>query len=218
MSVTEQILYILELVGTAAYAVSGALCAIERKLDLVGVIIIGCITGVGGGLTRDILIGRIPATLFVRLEYVSVAAASALIVFVVAFIRHRRYKVLFSRVEKVNNVFDALGLSAFSVITVEASTVDATRGNAFMIICVAVINCVAGGMLRDVLTGAKPYVLCKHIYLLAALAGCLVYYYLPVFGVDKVIATFAAMTLVFLIRMLATHFRWEMPHVDLGEK
>jgi len=218
MSVTEWILYILELIGTAAFAISGALCAIDRKLDMVGVIIIGCLTGVGGGLTRDIIIGRIPATMFVKREYVTVAAVTSLLVFIACYLRRGRYRQERPVMEQVNNVFDALGLSAFAVIAVEACTVDVTRGNAFMIISVATLNCVTGGVLRDVLTDAKPYVLCKHIYLLAALAGCALYYYLPKLGVDKVIVTFASMALVFAIRMLATHFRWEMPHINFPEE
>ena len=199
--------------GTVAFAISGALTAIDRRLDLFGVLFIGCITATGGGIIRDTLLGELPPAIFSDLYLLLTAALAACIVFVTAYIFRSRYEGLRDRIEVINNVFDAIGLAAFSVAGTQVTVSSGHGENAVLAIILGVVTGVGGGVLRDVLTDSTPSVLRKHIYALASLGGSTLYYCLDRFGVKTLISTVAAMVLVFVIRMLATRFRWSLPKV-----
>ena len=109
MTPSEIILLILEIVGTVAFAVSGAFVAVKAKLDLFGVLFIGCITAVGGGITRDILIGQTPPAIFSNLYILLVAAVASIIVFIIAYVYREKFHEVREKVEHVNNFFDAIG-------------------------------------------------------------------------------------------------------------
>ena len=98
---TETILRVLEIIGTIAFAVSGAFVAIKAKLDIFGVLFIGCITAVGGGITRDVLIGRFPPAIFSNLYVLLIAALTALVVFIVAYITRKKFDSVLNHVEHV---------------------------------------------------------------------------------------------------------------------
>ena len=109
----DVILLILEIIGTISFAVSGAFVAIKAKFDIFGVLVIGCITAVGGGIMRDILIGKVYPTIFDRWYIALVACASALMVFLISYKQRKKFDGMRGRVEHINNIFDALGLAAF---------------------------------------------------------------------------------------------------------
>ena len=117
MTPSEIMLLVLEIIGTVAFAVSGAFVAIKAKLDVFGVLFIGCITAVGGGITRDILIGRTPPAIFSNLYILLIAALSSAAVFLIARIMHKKFVYAYEKTEPIQNVFDAFGLAAFSVRT-----------------------------------------------------------------------------------------------------
>jgi uncharacterized membrane protein YeiH len=106
--IVEVILTILEIVGTVAFAVSGAFVAIKVKFDIFGVLVIGCITAVGGGIMRDLLIGNIPPKIFSNPLILLVAAVTSVLVFTVAYFRRKKFQKFRQRVEVVNVFFDAL--------------------------------------------------------------------------------------------------------------
>lgn len=206
------VLFILEIIGTIAFAVSGALVSIRHRLDVFGVVFIGCITAVGGGILRDTMIGNTPPAIFSNVLILAIAAATAVLVFVVSYINAGHFERFSEQVEHINTVFDALGLAAFSVIGTE--TVCAGKyGGAVLAIALGMITGVGGGILRDVLVDQTPYVLKKHVYAVASLIGCTVYYFVRPH--HAVVATFGAMGCVLIIRLLAMHFRWKLPRVPL---
>ena len=213
---TEIIRYILEIAGTVAFAVSGALVAIGAGLDLFGVTFIGAVTAVGGGMMRDIILGINPPFALSDLTAISVAIFVSLVVFIVAYRLHEKFGVVKDRIEHVNNFFDAAGLAAFTVTGAEVAITAGFSGNFFVPVLLGMITGVGGGIFRDILTDTTPYVLKKHVYALASVAGGLIYYFLS--GINSGIASVVAIFVVFTIRILATKYRWSLPKVNLKDK
>lgn len=214
---TETVLLVLEIIGTIAFAVSGAFVAIKARLDIFGVVFIGCVTAVGGGVTRDLLIGDVPPAIFSNLYILLIAALTALVVFIAAYITRKKFDAVLERVEHVNNIFDAIGLAAFSVMGTEIAFAKGLSDNAVLSIVLGMLTGVGGGIFRDILTDTTPYIFKKHVYALASIFGATTYYLLRLY-VGTVIATSVGIALVFLIRMLATKYRWSLPKVRLGEE
>lgn len=211
------ILLILEIVGTISFAVSGAFVAIKAKLDIFGVLFIGCITAVGGGITRDILIGVNPPAIFSNLYILLIAALSAACVFVFAYMKRKKFEDMREKIEYVNNFFDAFGLAAFSVMGTEAAFVHGLSGNVFLSILLGMFTGVGGGLLRDILTSTTPYIFKKHVYALASIGGAGLYYALRLVCVDNLLPSALGMLFVIVIRLLATRYRWSLPKVHLDE-
>lgn len=216
--VEEIILIILEIVGTIAFAISGAFVAIKAKLDIFGVVFVGCVTAVGGGMTRDILIGVTPPSVFFNLYVLPVAFFTSVIVFVVAYVEHRKFDKLREKAEHINNVFDAVGLAAFSVMGTEIAFVKGISDNAFLSIVLGMLTGVGGGIFRDILTDTTPYIFKKHVYALASIGGAALYYVLRLFIDGTLLPSAVAMSVIILIRMLATKYRWSLPKVHLNEE
>ena len=214
----EIILLILEIIGTIAFAISGAFVAIKKDLDVFGVIFVGCITAVGGGMTRDILIGATPPAIFSNGYIVLIAAVTSAVVFIIAYIARRKFEDIREKVEKTNNVFDAIGLSAFSVMGTEIAFVNGLADNAFLSIMLGMLTGVGGGIIRDVLTSSTPYIFKKHIYALASIGGAALYYVLRTYAYSTLIPSVFAMLFVFAIRMLATKYLWSLPKVHTSEE
>lgn len=208
------ILEIMELLGTIAFAVSGALIAVSRGLDLFGVTFLGCITAVGGGMLRDILLGKCPPAIFFNPSVLMTAALTALIVFAIAYKNQQHFQTLKEKIERINNVFDAVGLAAFTVTGTEIACAAGYSDNMLLAVIMGMITGVGGGIFRDILVAQAPYVLKKHIYALAALFGSLLYYIIREYAQNMMAATVAAVLSVILIRMLATKYRWKLPKIN----
>ena len=203
--------FLTEIVGTVAFSISGAMLAIERSLDLFGVVFLGAVTAIGGGIIRDLLLGQVPPQAFVNYVYLLFAVLTALIVFVIAHWRARREKSIQFMNDTVLNIFDAAGLGIFSVIGVQ-NTINAGFGdNAFFCVFLGLTTGVGGGMLRDVLSRSTPAVLRKHIYALASLAGAVCYYLLQIYA--PAVSIFLSTLLVIVLRILASHYRWPLPRI-----
>lgn len=215
---TETILLILEIIGTIAFAVSGGFVAIRAKFDIFGVLVIGCVTAVGGGITRDILIGVTPPAIFSRWYIVGVAALAALGVFLLAYWKRKRFDETRGRVEHVNNIFDAVGLAAFTVMGTEIAFSQGLSGNVFLSVMLGVLTGVGGGLLRDIFTETPPYIFTKHVYALASILGAVLYYVIRLFCELTVIPTLAGICFIVLVRLFATKYRWSLPKIDLSEK
>lgn len=211
----EVIMNAAEIIGTAAFSVSGALIAICCGLDLFGVVFIGVITAVGGGIVRDIILGNCPPAFFSNIYTFVIAAVTSIVVFILSYINRKHFEGMKERIEKINNVFDAIGLSAFSVRGAEIAFEAGFRGNIILVVLMGMITGVGGGLFRDVLVDKTPYVLKKHIYALASLAGSLIYYIERVYIGSDVAGCICAMSVVFVIRMLATRYRWKLPKVRM---
>ncbi len=209
---------ILEILGTIAFAVSGALIALSCRLDLFGVVFIGCITACGGGIMRDILIGKVPPAVFNNTYIIFIAALSSVIVFILAYINRHHFDTLREKLEKINNIFDAIGLSVFSVVGVEVVINAGFADRKLFCILMGMMTGVGGGILRDVLADKTPYVLKKHVYAIASLLGSSLYYVLRVNLDSIVFSATLAMILVFAVRMLATVYLWQLPKVKFDKE
>lgn len=213
----EPILLALEIIGTISFAVSGAFVAIRSKLDIFGVLFIGCITAIGGGMLRDLLIGVTPPAVFSNLYVILIAALSALAVFIFAYFHKEKFVSVSTKVEQVNNFFDALGLAAFSVMGTEIAFVKGFADNIPLSILLGMLTGVGGGMIRDILTDSTPYIFKKHVYALASIGGAGLYFGLRILFESTVAPTLFGMAFVLIIRMLATKYRWSLPKIQLEE-
>ena len=215
---TEVILFILEVVGTISFAVSGAFVAIKAKFDVFGVLVIGCITAVGGGIMRDILIGNVPPTIFSRVYLILIACASAMLVFLISYNQRKKFDGLRGKIEQINNVFDAIGLAAFTVMSTELAFTYGFSDNVFLSLVLGVLPAVGGGLLRDILTETPPYIFTKHVYAVAALVGSALYYTIRLFIKNTIFPGALAIFFIIGVRMLATKYRWKLPKVHLEEE
>ena len=215
---SDVIILIMEWIGTVAFAVSGALVAIGCSMDIFGVITVGCITAVGGGIMRDVMIGNVPPRIFSDPLILLVAVITSVLVFAIAFIYRKRFKKFRETIESFTNFFDALGLAAFSITGVEIVCLSPYKDNLLLVVTLGVLTGVGGGILRDVLVNEKPYVLTKHIYAVVSILACVFYYLISAVLGYKVIATFFVLIFTVLIRMLAAKYHWGLPKIKLEEK
>ena len=209
------ILVVMEWIGTIAFAISGALIAVSCGLDLFGVTFLGCIIAVGGGMLRVILLEQCPPAIFSNTPVLLVAALTSVIVFIIAYINRQHFEILREKIERINNVFDAVGLAAFSVTGTEIACAAGFSDKVLFVVIMGMITGVGGGIFRDVLVASAPYVLKKHIYALASLFGSILYYLTRKHAENTVVGTIVAMLSVILIRMLATKYRWKLPKLHI---
>ncbi len=207
----EQLLWIAVMIGTVPAAISGALTAIEKDMDILGVVVIGCVTAVGGGVMRDVLLGQFPPQMFLQSEFLLVAAAVSLAIFLLAYWLYARLRPRFHYVEHVIDFFDAMGLAGFAVVGMQAAVNAGFGDNHLFVVFLGLITAVGGGVLRDILCGQVPYILRKRIYVLAVLAGALVYEVICPY--HTLAAMVVCIVVVVTIRMLAIRFRWNAPRV-----
>ena len=212
---SELIVFILECIGTIAFAITGVLVAVESKLDFFGVVFVGTITAVGGGILRDIILGITPPLIFENLVVISIALIVSVVVFWILYIKKSLYKHKV-KIEYINNFFDAIGLGVFSVMGAEVA---ANYGyeSRLLIIAAGMLTGIGGGMLRDLMTNNIPFVLRKYVYAVAALIGIIVFYTLKKFTQDLVVSSVVAVLLITVIRLLAAKYRWKLPKVDIEE-
>ena len=217
----ESIRLDIELVGVISFAVAGAIVAIDKETDLFGVVFLSLMTCFGGGIIRDITIGQNPPAFFRGLVYqVLMATLVALLVFVLARVFKKQYVKREKLVLAVNNYIDALAIGIFSVSGVQ-TCIDffASKGqSAGFLLCavLGMMSAVGGGMIRDLILRDIPFILRKRVYALAALTGASLYYLcVTVFFkenmVMEVVSQIACITVVVVIRVLATTLKWNLP-------
>ena len=195
-------LLVLDLCGTFAFALNGALTALRAtRLDIVGVVTLGMITALGGGTIRDVFLDSLPPATFLDGRYLAVAAVGGLIAFVAG--SH------LDRINRTINVLDAAGLSLFAV-TGALKALDLGFGPAQAVI-VGVLTAVGGGTLRDVLIRRVPSVLTSGLYAIPALVGATAVVVVELLDAREPIATIGAAALCFVIRMVGVHFDVHAP-------
>lgn len=206
---------IIEYIGTIAFAVSGALIAIENRMDILGVMILGSVTAVGGGLIRDILLNRTMPTMFENPLYALVAVISTVIVFIVMYIL-KDFKMIHTKAYKITfNIIDSLGLGVFVVVGAKA-TMDSGVTNHFLILFNSVLTAVGGGIIRDILACRIPVIFRKHIYAVAAIIGAVFFYFFILNTNLYPYAVIFTILLVVGIRYLAFHFELNLPRVKMN--
>lgn len=199
---------ILELVGTLAFAASGAMTGLRKNMDIFGVCILGLTTAVGGGVIRDIILGNTPPATFRDPIYAAVALATSLVLFL------PRVRRLLTRDQALYDLamlgMDSLGLGIFTVVGIQTAYSCTARPTLFLLVFVGVITGVGGGILRDIMAGDTPFIFVKHVYASASLAGALVCGLLW-HHAGEMPSMLAGAVLVFVIRGLSAHFHWNLP-------
>lgn len=205
--------YLMDIIGTVAFSVAGAMVAVDRRMDLFGVLSMGIVTAMGGGVVRDLLMGRFPPVNFYNYTGIALALGAAFLVFVAVSMFKERYQRHRDLVSAVNNVFDAIGLASFSVAGVQIA-LSAGYGEKWVFcIFLGMITGVGGGILRDTLCGTVPFVFTKHIYAVASILGSWLYYCLLACHLYEMAAAVIAMVAVIVVRLLATTYRWNLPRI-----
>jgi len=207
---TDIFILILELIGTVAFAISGAMTAMKKEMDIFGVCTLGLITACGGGVIRDLILGITPPNTFRDPVYGLTAIITSVIIFM-PFVR----KVLFRHkklYDKVLLYMDTAGLGIFTVIGVRTALLLPEEYGIFLLIFVGVITGVGGGIMRDVLAGDRPYVFVKHIYACASIIGAIVCSL--VWEFSGTAALFSGMTIVIVIRLIAAKYNINLPKAD----
>ncbi|MBQ8794606.1 MAG: trimeric intracellular cation channel family protein [Clostridia bacterium] len=208
------IIYIMELIGTIAFAISGALIAVRRSLDLFGVVLVGSITSVGGGIMRDLFLGKFPPNIFSNVIVLIIAAITAIVVFVISYFNVNKFESFEKRIESINNFFDAVGLATFSAIGTEMACELGFYDMAIFSISMGMLTGIGGGIIRDILVDSTPYVLKKHIYALASIIGSTIYYLIRING-NKIVALIVSIPIIVVIRLLAAKYHWKLPKINL---
>ena len=208
------IIYIMELIGTIAFAISGALIAVRRSLDLFGVVLVGSITSVGGGIMRDLFLGKFPPNIFSNVIVLIIAAITAIVVFVISYFNANKFESFEKRIESINNFFDAVGLATFSAIGTEMACELGFYDMAIFSISMGMLTGIGGGIIRDILVDSTPYVLKKHIYALASIIGSTIYYLIRING-NKIVALIVSIPIIVVIRLLAAKYHWKLPKINL---
>ena len=205
----ELFFLILELIGTVAFAISGAVVGIRRNMDIFGVCVLGLTTACGGGLVRDVLLGRLPPAMFCESVYALTALAAAILVFVFFALRLRLGGKLS---EALLLISDSVGLGIFTMVGMRAAISAGYGDNFFFTVFLGAVTGVGGGLLRDVMAQSPPYIFVKHVYACASLLGAVPAYFLwRAAGENWAILTGCA--LILLIRLLAAHYRWSLPRI-----
>lgn len=217
MEIQNMITYMMEIVGTIAFAASGAMVGVRKKMDIFGVCVLGLVTAVGGGMIRDVILGITPPNVFINPSYASVAVTTSLIVFIVVYIKRDlmdgNFKIVY---DKIMLIMDSIGLAIFTVVGVNTGIQQGYIEKLFLLVFVGTITGVGGGLLRDIMAGEPPYIFVKHIYACASIMGSIVcvYMYRSFGAVESMIVS---SVVVLLIRYLAAHYHWNLPRVDFDK-
>lgn len=209
-------MFVLEILGTIAFSISGAIEAMKKEMDMLGVMVLGLVTAVGGGILRDILMGELPPLAFQNPRNALVAIGAAFAAFIVGAFLSMREKGINSTVW--NNsllVSDAIGLGAFTVLGIQYVQEQSGYDNPVLLIFVGVVTGVGGGVMRDVFSGNVPFIFRKHVYATASIAGAFAYLCLAKTGYVE-IASIMTLLLVLVLRVLAARFEWNLPKVKIN--
>ncbi len=200
---------ILEMIGVLAFAVSGALVGMRNGMDLFGVAVMGLMTALGGGVIRDVVLGITPPAAFQNPAQVLAAVLVSVLVFL-PFIR-RRLESRTAGFDRLLLAADSVGLGIFTVHGLGTAVGAGYGDNLFLMIFVAVVTGVGGGVMRDLLAGQKPYIFVKHIYACASLVGALICAAFARAG-QLQLGMAVGCAAVIALRLGAAHYRWNLPH------
>ena len=207
----DTFIFVVNIIGTLAFAASGAMIGLNKNMDIFGVCILGLATATGGGVIRDLILGLTPPMAFRDPTYAVLALATSAV-----FFSRRVRRVLMHNQRRYDRLLfwmDTLGLGVFSVAGVELAFSRSGHPTFFLLVFIGTITGVGCGVLRDLLAQEVPYIFVKHIYACASLAGAALCAGLWRFG--SMPAMLAGIAAVVIIRVLAAHFHWNLPRAKL---
>jgi len=214
MSITIDILSLwnliqfLDLFGTMAFAATGAIKAVEHKLDIFGVIFLAAITGLAGGIIRDVVLGKIPPSGISEISYASIAIVTAIAVF---FLYHRIKSQM-----GLFLTFDAVGLGVFTIIGATIA-LNIYGFNVLLMVFAGMVTAIGGGIIRDALVNETPLVFRKELYASISFVGVLLYILLLYEGINLEIASIVCIIFITVFRIMAIHYGWNLPVRGTGQ-
>lgn len=205
----DRLYHIFEIIGTIAFSISGSVTAIRRKMDLLGVIVLGMVTAVGGGVLRDVIGNMVPA-IFDSPDMILITFVSSFGTF---FVLHIRMELVETKLFFLTlTLSDSIGLAVFTILGCQKMLIPYASGT---VVFFGVLTGVGGGLIRDILAGQTPYVLSKHFYACSCIIGAVTYILLRPY--KDIPAALAGMTAIFVTRMLAVKFKWNLPKIQLEQ-
>lgn len=192
---------ILDWIGLVAFTITGALVASRNQMDVVGFVLLGTITGIGGGTLRDVLLGIHPILWIEQPTYLAVCVATSLVLFFIAHLVHKRHRLILW--------LDAVGLAVFATISAERA--GATGAAPIVAVIMGVVTASFGGIIRDVLSQQRSIIFSPEIYLTAAMAAALCYVLLMSVGAAREIAITCGVVCGFGLRAGALLWGWTLP-------
>jgi uncharacterized membrane protein YeiH len=195
---------LLDIIGTMAFAMSGALTAMNKRLDPFGVFIIAFVTAVGGGTVRDVLIGRTPVGWMLDLKYVYVI--------ILGFILSVIFRKKFDKLRTSLFLFDTIGLGVFTLIGLERGIIAGLHP----IICIALGTMTAcfGGVTRDILCNEIPVIFRREIYATICILGGIVFFALKKLNLNDDILYLVTCVVIILVRLMAVKYKWYLPALE----
>jgi uncharacterized membrane protein YeiH len=203
-----------EMLGVIAFAVSGAITAIKKGMDIFGVCILGLTTAVGGGIIRDLVLGNTPPVTFRNPHSAIVAILVCVITFIItAKSPNLRKKKTY---ELSMLLMDSIGLGVFTVSGINTAYNMNSDYRIFLLVFVGVVTGVGGGVIRDMMAGNPPSIFVKHFYASASLIGALTYIYsLPY--IPKMYAMFFGTAIIIVLRLSSVYFDWNLPKIESSD-
>ncbi|MBQ8217351.1 MAG: TRIC cation channel family protein [Oscillospiraceae bacterium] len=202
---------IIELIGTVAFAASGAMVGIRKKMDILGICVLALCVAVGGGVIRDLLLGCTPPVTFQNPIYALCAIGVAVILFIP---KVRRFIAHHDRSYGLGMFWmDSIGLGVFTAMGVQRCFETVPEAGIFLAVFVGVMTGVGGGVLRDVLAGDMPYIFVKHFYASASIIGaiiCTLLWELLFPGLCIIICA----GIVIILRFFAARYHWSLPKAE----
>lgn len=208
MITIETFVHVLDLVGTFVFAISGAVAAVNRRLDIFGILVLSFVAGNFGGITRDLLIGAVPPAALTDSRYLLISVLAGLITF-----------FWYAGVDRLRSpmlLFDAAGLSLFAVAGAQKAIEFGL--NPVMAALLGMLTGIGGGMTRDVLLAEIPQVLRSDLYAIAALAGASIVVIGDKLGLSYGISALAGGLLCFGLRFMAIRYDWRLPVAHLSAR
>jgi uncharacterized membrane protein YeiH len=196
------LIQVLDLFGTMAFAVTGAFKAIEHGSDIVGIVILSTITGVAGGVIRDIIFGKFPPTAVINSLYIAITVSTGAVIFFLYPLLKKHWNLFLK--------FDAVGLGVFTVI----GSIFAYNlfGLNFLAMSFAgILTAIGGGILRDVFVNEIPLVFVKEFYASASFAGILILFVMLSVNINLSIAAIPSIIITTSLRLIAMKFKWNLP-------
>jgi uncharacterized membrane protein YeiH len=198
------VLYTLDILGTFAFAISGALVASKKRFDLFGIVIIAFVTAVGGGILRDVMINYYPINWIGDLNYIWTILLAVLFTFL--------FKSKIEPLRKTMFLFDTTGIAVFTLLGTEKCL---NYGlHPFVAIIMGVVSAVMGGVIRDVLTQKTPLIFKKEIYALACFIGAFVFLGLKSLNIPLNLQYVFTIVTVMSIRLIAVKYQLELPKIE----
>ncbi len=218
-STIDIVLFVIQVIGCISFSTSGSIKAIRKKTDILGIYILTLIEIFGGGLLRDLIINKESPHIFWDEEYLILAGISLVIStiwFIIGYKKSTAFLIEKKRHDFWIYLFDALGTSAFVISGCQLtySLCDQSLSifsKAIFVISLGVITGIGGGIFRDVFCGDIPTVFKKHFYMTPCILGATLYALLLIYDVNSIFSILISMSLIIILRILATIFKWNLP-------